>query len=583
MNGRSGVFTFFLVLFLAVIVLLQILSMIQADRLYERVNVLIKRVETGGGAGRATVSQTAGETASHGLQEYPGDEGDWLVFHLNGEPRTLNPISVEGSLEGRRVYMRNIFETLLYYDVDADHVKLVPVLAESMAQSADGLQITVKLKEDIWFSDGVPVTADDVIFTYETISNPAVDAANIRNYYANFRKVIKIDDRTVKFILDELYWKTIESVGVFEVMPKHIYEFSDPAEFNNRRSNPVGSGPYVFEKWDVGQEIVLRRNENYWGEKPRIKKLVFRIITNSTAALQSLRSHGIDFMEPSSEQFADVGTDEDFNKQFYVLDYWEPSGGYAFIAWNFKTPFFSDKRVRLAMTLITDRKSVVEHLLKGYSRIVTGPFYIYGRQSDPNVKPWPYDPAKARQLLDEAGWVDTDGDGIRDRDGVAFRFKYSYPAGSTTVERIAKLLRDSAEKVGVEVVADPLEWSIFIERLNERNFQAATLSWGGTIESDPYQIWHSSQIKGRGNNFISFNNPQADRLIAQARRTLDEEKRYALYHQFHRLLHEAQPYTFLITRPTLALIDRRFENVTVHKLGLEPFEWYVPKDRQRYK
>ncbi len=582
MNGRSGIFTFFVFLFLACVILLQVLSIIQADRLNERLNSLIDRWQSDSQL-RTTRRQQATRSSNSASQQYPGDDGDWLVYHLNGEPRTLNPISVEGSLEGRTVYMRNIFETLFYYDLEADHVKLEPVLAESTTRSADGLEITVKLKDNIWFSDGVPITADDVIFTYETIKNPGVDAANIRNYYANFRKVIKIDDRTVKFILNELYWKTIESVGVFEVMPKHIYEFTDPAEFNRRRSNPIGSGPYIFEKWDVGQQIVLRRNENYWGEKPKIKKLVFKIITNSTAALQSLRSGEIDFMKPSSEQFADVSGDEDFKKQFYVLDYWQPSGGYAFIAWNFNTPFFSDRRVRLAMTLITDRESIAKNLLKGYGRIVTGPFYIFGRQNDPNVKPWPYDPERAKKLLDEAGWVDSDGDGIRDRDGAAFRFKYSYPAGSTTVERIAKLLKDSAEQVGIELTADPLEWSIFIERLNERKFEAATLSWGGTIESDPYQIWHSSQTKGRGNNFIGFNNPQADRLIAQARRTLDADKRYELYHQFHRLLHAEQPYTFLITRPSLALIDRRFENVKIHKLGLEQFEWYVPKARQKYK
>jgi len=583
MNGRSGVFKFFLFLFLGSIILLQVLSMIQADRLYEQLNSLVGRLESRDTSRMARSAEKPVATTSPVHGEYPGVDGDWFVQRIRGEPRTLSSISVESTIEGRAVTQRNIFEPLFYYNLNVEGVELQPVLAESMSTSGDGLEITIKLKEDIWFSDGVAITADDVIFTYHTIQDPNIDAADIRNYYANFKDVIKIDNKTVKFILNEVYWKTIEAVGVFEVLPKHIYQYKDPAEFNKRRSNPVGSGPYVFEKWEVGQQIVLRRNANYWGKKPRIDRLVFKIITNETAALQALRSHQIDTMEPSSEQFAELSSDEQFKKEFYVISYWEPSGGFAFTAWNFNTPFFKDRRVRLAMTSVINRQAIVEHLLKGYGKLIAGPFYIYGRQNDPNIKPWPYDPEKAKQLLDEAGWIDHDGDEIRDKDGIPFRFKYSYPAGSDTVERIAKLLKDDAEKVGIEVIPDPLEWSIFIERLNDRHFEAATLSWAGTIESDPYQIWHSSQIQNRGNNIIGFNNLEADKLIEQARRSLDTDKRYALYHQFDRILHEEQPYTFLMTRPTFLLLDKRFENVKVHKLGVDALEWYVPKDKQRYK
>ncbi|UCE98581.1 MAG: peptide-binding protein [Planctomycetota bacterium] len=580
MNGRSGLVTFFLFLLLAVMILFQVLSMIQADRLYERLNTLIDRWQMAASA-RVVKDRQAVSTDLPG-EEYPGDEGDWLVWCERGEPRTLNPISVEGDLGARHIYF-NIFETLFYYDLDYDGVKLEPVLAERMEVSDDGIEITVTLKANIWFSDGVPVTADDVVFTYETIMNPGVDAPNIRNYYENFKEVVKIDERTVKFILNEVYWKTLESVGIFEVLPKHIYEFEDPEAFNSRRSNPIGSGPYVFEKWDVGQQVVLRRNENYWGKKAKLEKLIFRFITNPTAALQALRAHEVDFYEPTSEQFAEMSADEEFKKEFKILSYWEPSGGYAFIGWNLVRSFFQDGRVRLAMTHILNRQEMVEHLLRGYGTVVTGPFYIHGRQSDPNVKPWSYAPEKAKLLLDEAGWVDTDGDGIRDKDGVAFRFKYSYPPGGTATERIAKLMKDEAAKVGIEVIPDPVEWSIFVERLNKREFDAVTLMWGGTIESDPYQIWHSSQIKGRGNNFISFTNAEADAIIEEARRTLDEKKRYHLYHKLHRLLHEEQPYTFLFARPEPRFLDKRFENVIVHQLGLDHHEWHVPKEKQRYK
>jgi len=580
MNGRYGLVTFFLFLFLIVMILLQVLSMVQSDRLYERLNRLIDRRIS---VGPVRVAQDRGKARSAELpmEEYPGDEGDWSIWCLRAEPRTLNLISVEADTYTLYVALGNIIERLLEYD--PDEVKLKPWLAESYEISDDGLEITVKLRDDIYFSDGVRITTEDVLFTYETIMNPGVDAADTRGFYNNFKKVIKINDRVVKFVFNEPYWKTFEAVGLFEVFPRHIYHFDDPTEFNKRRSNPVGSGPYVFEKWDVGREIVLRRNEKYWGHKPKIKKIVYRFITNDVAAVQALRSRDVDFLIPTPEQFSHMSTDEEFNKDFRCLDYWTPGVPFYFFAWNQATPYFKDRRVRLAMTHIIDRDAIVKNLLKDNAKVVTGPFYIYGRQYDPNIEPWPYDIERAKQLLDRAGWVDSDGDGVRDKDGVPLRFRYSYPTGSVLYEQLAKLFKDDAAKVGVDVAADPYEWSVFIERLNNRQFEAATLGLGGTVETDPYTHFHSSQIAGRGNNFVSFSNAEADAIIDEARRTMDEDKRYALYHRFHRLLHEEQPYTFMFTRPAFRFIDRRFENIIVHKLGLNGYEWYVPKEKQRYK
>jgi len=502
MNNRSGVVTFFLFVFLALIIWMQVMSMVQSDRLYERLNQIVDVWEN---ARLVTAGQMSTASADSSTEKYPGDEGDWLVYHDRGEPRTLNPISVEGSMEARHVYSRNIFEPLFYYDVDYEGVKLEPVLAEKMDISDDGLEMVVTLKENIWFSDGTPITSDDVLFTYNTIKDPDIDAADIQNYYQNFKEVIKIDERTVKFVLDTIFWKTLESVGVFEVLPKHIYEYEDAKDFNAHRSNPVGSGPYVFERWDVGQQIVLNLNENYWGKKPKIKKLVFKYITNATAALQALRSGDVDYMEPSSEQFYDMSQDEAFKEQFHVLSYWEPSGGYGYIGWNQDTPYFSDRRVRLAMTHLIDRESIAEHLLKGLGKGIAGTFYIHGKQIDPDLEPWPYDPERAKVLLDEAGWIDTDGDGIREKDGLKFRFKLSYPSGGTTGERIVKLVKDSASQAGIEVNPDPLEWSIFIQKMNQRQITAGMSGWGGTIESDPYQLFHSSQVPKMCAIYHNFN------------------------------------------------------------------------------
>ncbi len=579
MNGRSSVATFFVFVLLLLLIVLQILSMVQSDRLYERLNVLIERVSSL--AARPTSQAPKTTDANHASAKYPGDEGDWLVWRLDAEPATLNPILTSSGAYSRYIVSGNIFESLLEYD--PDKLELRPLLAETYEVSDDGLEIYFRIRDDVHFSDGRPITADDVIFTYETITNPRIDAASLANYYQDIDHVEKISDLEVKFVMKRVYFKSLEFTGGMEIFPRHIYAFDDPEQFNKRISDPVGSGPYVFERWDVGREIVLRRNENYWGEKPKLKKIVYKFITNFTAAIQSLRAGEVDYMRPLAEQYAELSQDEEFTKDFYCLSYWHPGVGYFWIGWNQDRPFFRERKVRLAMTHLIDRELICRKLLKvPEARVPTGNFYIFGPQYDSSIEPWPYDPEKAKQLLDEAGWIDHDGDGVRDKNGVALRFHYMI--GNIPLhQQIVKLFKREAAKVGVDVIPDPFEWSVFIRRLQDRQFDAVNLAWHGGLAQDPYQIWHSSQIGNRGSNYVGFNVPEADAIIEEARRTLDEEKRNKLYHRFHRILHEEQPYTFVYTRPEQRFLHKRFKNVIIHKLGLDPHEWYVPKDQQRYK
>jgi peptide/nickel transport system substrate-binding protein len=547
--------------------------MVRSDRIYMLFNRL-DEIMSSGPAPRGS------ETAAEG--KYEGDEGDWMVMSLRAEPATLNPVT-RRDVYGDWVTRRNVFEPLL--DFNYDDLRLEPILAESWDVSDDGLEVTFHLRGDIYFSDGVPVTADDVIFTYNAIIDPNVDAAQLANYYIDVDRAVKIDDRTVKFIMKKPYYKILEYIGLTDagVVPKHIYQYDDPVEFNKRRSEPVGSGPYVFEKWDVGSQIVFRRNENYWGKKPKLKKLVFRIITNDMAALQAFRVGQVDFVEPIQEQFAELNADPEFAKNHYCLSFYNPKIPYFYIGWNQDKPFFKDRRIRLALTLMIDRQEIITHLLKDQGAPTSGPFYIYSRQSDPNVKPWPHDPTRAAQLLEEAGWVDSDGDGVRDKGGVPFRFKMMTPSENIVAERICKFVKDETAALGIEVIPDPFEWSIFLERLMDREFDAEISGWGGVVEEDPFQIWHSSQITGRASNRVGFDNPEADALIEEARKTFDEDKRNALYHKLHRIIHEEQPFTFLYARPELRFLDKRFKNVKIHSLGLDWLEWYVPAAEQKYR
>ncbi len=578
MNGREGAVTSSVFIILSAIILLQILAMVQSDRIYDRLNLIEEKLEN------ATIPHQS--TAS--LQKIPekcsGDEGDWLIWAFRVEPRTLNPISAEADIYTRWITLPYIFEPLLNHD--HDDMKLKPWLAEKYEVSDDGTEITFYLKTFIHFSDRVPLTADDVIFTYETIINPKVDTANSAIEFADVQEVVRINDHVVKFVMERPYLKSLKNLPFtwsIGILPRHIYEFSDPNQFNKHVSNPVGSGPYVLEKWDIGKMVVLRRNENYWGSIPKLRKIVYRFISNPLACVQALRSRQVDMIIPEPEQFAELVNDEQFCNQFQCLKYWTPWTPYYYIGWNQESKFFSDKRVRLAMTHIIDRKKIIAHLLDGYGQEITGPFYVFELKNDPNIEPWPYNPSKAKQLLAEAGWQDTDKDGVRDKDGIALSFRLMYSRSYALYERLARLLKDEASKIGIDIVLEPCEWSILQTRLNSRVFDAYIAGWGGDTLEEPYRLFHSSQIGKRGFNYVGFSNRQADAIIEQALNSTEDDERDRLHRRLHRILHQEQPYTFLFTRPTFRLVDRRFNNVVIHKLGLNYLEWYVPKNEQRYQ
>ena len=306
MGSRSTIFKFSVVLLLLSIIVIQIMSMIQSDRLYARLNQVEKSVKS------IAVSQV--RTVSKTIAEREGDEGDWLVWCLGGEPYSLNPVT---SSDRSQTYIvpGNISESLMERDIDTMQLKLK--LAQSYEVSEDGLEIAFKINPAARFSDGKPVTADDVIFTYNTIVDPGVDAAPLASYLGNIERVEKISDLEVKFYLKQTYFLSLEIVSGIQILPRHIFAYEKAEEFNNRVSDPFGSGPYIFDKWDVGKQIVLKRNENYWGAKPNIEKLVFKFIPNSTAAFQALRSGEVDFLTPSSEQYYEYKDKEDFAQRFY--------------------------------------------------------------------------------------------------------------------------------------------------------------------------------------------------------------------------------------------------------------------------
>jgi peptide/nickel transport system substrate-binding protein len=504
--------------------------------------------------------------------------GDWLVQNLDTEPKVLTPYCQKDYVA--QLAQTPVLEALA--GINQETGELEPVLAESYEQSADGKTIRFKMRPNTCFSDGSPVTVEDVIFSYNTIMNPGVDCAPLRSYFSNVKSCTKIDDRTVEFKLSEPYFLALEFIGGMAIIPKHVYDFTNPEDFNRKSDVLVGSGAYRMEKWERGQQIVMVRNERYWSERPTFDRLIFKFITNAQAAFQAFQNGQIDRFEPDGEQYAKFAKDPDFKKQFIAHKYLRVNSGYGFIGYNLKRPMFKDKKTRTALTMLIDRQSAINNLLKGMGEMTPGPFSPVSPQANADLKPLPYDPEGAKKLLAEAGWK-PGPDGVLVREGVRFEFELTMGANNPVGERIANYVKGQFESAGIRMRVTPWEFAVMQTRIDDRNFDAVSMSWmGGGAEEDPTQIWSSKSIADKGSNFISFDNPESDKLLDEARTTMNRAKRMELWHKWEALIADEQPYTFLWARPDRVFVNGRFKNTEPYKLDLAPYDWYVPAAAQKY-
>jgi peptide/nickel transport system substrate-binding protein len=547
------------------------------------------------GCGRPDRNASADSTAG------PPVPGDWIIVRHDAEPDTLNPLMFRGATSHYTLFGGNngqVYEFLLRYNTDTWR------LTEPL------LTYTFKIREGARWHDGKPLTPEDVLFTHKAVMCTTVDAAPQRSFYTELTNVEIIDGGRVRFTFRKPDVMNLHNAASQSaIIPKHVFdpdglldgfsfgdiigpkgktdpkvkEFGD--RFNKHPNNraPVGAGPYKFEKWDTGKEIVLARNDDYWGPKAHLDKIVYRIISDSSAALTALKAGEVDLMPRlQGIQYAEQTGGAAFDAQFTKTRYSIPQ--YFYIGWNHERPFFKDKRVRQALTMLVNRQQIIETNRFGLGADVGSHFGPGSPYLNPNIKPYPYDPKRAAELLDEAGWTDHDGDGIRDKDGVPFRFEFLGQAGSAFSKQLSAILKDEFRKAGIDMTERTLEFTVFVSTVSEHKFDAAPSAWTSPLETDPYQIFHSSASKDRGSNWVSFHNAESDRLLETARVEFDVEKRKQILWRWQQLAHEEQPYTFLFHTEDAAVYHKRFQNAEwiPNRPGYDLKGWFVPKSSQRY-
>jgi len=516
-------------------------------------------------------------------------EGGTLTEMLEGVPPRLTPYT-HNDLFYSRIVNETVCESLAMYD--AQTLEYRAWLAEAWQMDPEGLWLRVKIRDEARFSDGKPVTADDVRYTVmEHVFNPEIEAQAARAEMSAISDVQIIAPKVVEFRFREKLFLNKQAALRNSILPAHFYRQFTPKRINESTGLVMGSGPWKFAsldpaaQWTPPNPVELVRNEHYWGVRPPIERLRFTLIRDPVARLTEFENGSADIVRGMVDQYEKCASDPAFVEKHTILAWTNMRSGYTFIGWNCglragKPTPFSDRRVRQAMTLLLDRARINRDFFAGVARVATGPFPP--GQADPRIQPWPVDETRARALLRDAGWEDRDGDGrMENASGDLFRFEILIVAGNTFSEKLAQYLRDRCAAVGIECVQRATDWASLESIRDARDFDAISMSWSwSNPESDPYQVFHSSQISGQGDNWIQWSNPAADALIEQARRTIDAGVRRELWHQLHALLHEEQPYTFLLETPWIRFVSKRIRNVHTYPVGLHRWEMYIPSAMQ---
>lgn len=479
-------------------------------------------------------------------------QGGTFYYPLSAEPERLNPIN--SSDMGSSWVREFTCEGLMQINIDTNDLE--PSLAESVDSAPDGSWYTFHLRKGVKFHNGEEVTAEVVKWNFEAIFNDAYEAFNIRPYVENVGQMDVIDKYTIKFHIKKKYFANLRNISGIPIVPKSVY--GDPKD---KKANKllVCTGPYKMEKYDKGNSITLVRNSDWWGNDGKsagsfntawnFDRIKFTFVKEENLRLEMAKKGTIDFDRLTAEQYAQKAVGKPWGETVLKVKMQNQAPvSYGFIAWNFKKKMFQDRKVRRALAHLMNREEMIKKFRFGMSLPATGPWYQQSPYADPTVKAINFDPKRAHQLLTEAGWKDSDKDGLLDKviDGKKTPFRFSMIYGSRDAEKYYTIYKEDLKKAGIDMVLQNVEWNSLVKALDEQNFEAVSLAWGGgDVDLDPKQIWHSENAKKGGSNFISYSNKEVDKLIDEGRQTLDKNDRIKVFQKVYRLIADDAPYAFM--------------------------------------
>ena len=529
-----------------------------------------------------------------------------VIVHELSDADMLNPTNYSDA--GAGYILKNIFQSLM--EIDFKTLELTPLLAESRPHiektPEGGLRITYTIRPEAKWDNGQPITPQDVEFTLKVIKNPKVKNERIRPYYEFITDFVTYPEEPRKFTLvsNTVYILAEASSGDYSILPEYFYdpkglmksftikgltleqskyandpklaEFAD--DFNSEKRGREkefisGSGAYKLEEWATGQRIVLVKKENWWGSQIKnggdyfvanAPKITYQTINDQTTALVALKAGNLDVMRSiKSKDFATLPESEKFTENFNA--YTPVMLAYTYIGLNTRKPQLADKAVRQALAHLIDVDKQIKIIKYGQAQRVVGPIHP-SKKSEYNsdIVAFDYNPEKAKQMLTDAGWKDTDGDGVLDKvvngQKLQMNLEFTYNSGNDERKSTALLMQEDARKVGININVVAQDWSVYLENLKNHKFDVVFGAWvQAPVPNDHKQIFHSESYND-GSNYTGFGSAASDALIDSIRVELDESKRAAMNKRFQVMLHEESPYIFMYAPTERIAIHKRFTN-----------------------
>lgn len=522
----------------------------------------------GGGGGQGKAGEQGGTPV----------EGGTAAIAMLADFQAFNPVT-NTHLTSDDVIKHMLFTPLIQYD---SALQPVPWLAERWELT--DTSVTFFLRRDVTWHDGRPVTAEDVKFTFDLAKDSAT-ASLLGSAYMNMvREATVVDPHTVRFSFTAPHAQALDGFW-WPPLPRHLLQNVPPAELSRHAFNrqPVGSGPFKFVEWRPNQSVTFEANPQFpaaLGGRPNLDRVVFRVVPEATTMVTELVNGTADMIGYTllPDQAAQIRNQSGVELRHY------PSREFTFFAWNHTRPLFSDARVRRAMTLAINRQQIIDGLLQGFGVPATGiipswsPMYT-------ELQPLPYDADQARQLLQQAGWADANGDGILDKGGQPLRFVLTINSANRLHADIAQVVQRQLRQVGVDVQIQPQEFQSMLQRYKAREYDAVLANWSlDTFKVDPTPLFSCAEARVQNSaNRTGYCNPRGDQLMQQGLRTTDAAQAKQIWAQYSQLIQQDQPVTFLYWIEDMAGVGPRLRNVETDARSkiVNIRDWWVPQNRQR--
>jgi peptide/nickel transport system substrate-binding protein len=508
------------------------------------------------------------------IEDGPPAPGGTVVIGILVDLQSWNPYLAED--ENTEQILELVYPTLAIEQTDyrLHPPSFAPHLAESWEWSDDRLSLSFRLAEDATWSDGVPVTADDVVFSWQSQISPEVAWPYIGSK-DRIDRVESMDNKTVRFVFSETYPYQLMDANDGPIVPAHRWREIPFGRWHDTdwRELVVSAGPFRKASHLPQQEIVLERNPNYWKkDRPYLDRVVFRVIPSRSSLLTQLLSGHIDMTDTIPAAYSDRVRSQE-GLQLVVF----PDRGYSQIRWNTRRPTLADPRTRTALTAAIDRGLLIDVVYNGFARTAVGPILSDMWAFNRELEAVPYDPDRARALLAEAGWRDSDGDGWLDRDGEAFSFELLTNTESELRQDTALVVEENLERIGVRAVPRFVEWGTLLALESRGDFDAIVSRWTEPTMIDLNDLWRSAAPGDATLNSIGYSNPEVDRLLDAIDASSDPVAQKDLYDRIQELITADQPYTFLVETFRLVGLNSRVRGADINDAS--PYfnidEWYV--------